>query len=72
MLERFNMGFLKVLEDSPDYRLDDLYRRFVHINHKVGELDPEHMKVFGGGIAAGDEKVKIPKWGEKGEKETQK
>lgn len=51
LLEKFNVSFLKVLEDSPDYRLDDLYRRFVHINHKLSELDPEHMKIFGGNIS---------------------
>lgn len=35
LLEKYNTAFLKVLEDSPDYRLDDIYRRFVHINHKI-------------------------------------
>lgn len=56
-----------MLEDSPDYRLDDLYRRFVHINHKLSELDPDHMKIFGGNINdnTGSPGKKVAKFNEK-------
>jgi hypothetical protein len=45
LLDNYKIEFLKILKDSPDYRLDDLYKRFASISIKMGDLDIDHVKV---------------------------